>query len=655
MTPAVTPSGDQREPGSAPPASSADCADPIADRPRVPDIVVSRGDDAFEISISRRGIRKLVALLAIAASSAVGWIILTAIPAPEWPGASVFPVAVVAPSDAAPTEPAASPAIATGTPVQVASPTASPMAPPTAARNVRPSPAGPVDLAPSRIPVTEGYVLSTDGRTTDVRFTWEGPAPYLSGDWSFEAWLRPSSRPEGTIYAEAPGGATGLPQRLVWIDGSDVWAALTGPRRDGAAVVAREGAAWSPGSWHHLAVAWAGGDPLIVIDGTSAPTTASAGHGASPADVPGGDALIVPGESSRGFVGDIDEIRIWSLPRPTRELASASMARLDRATPGLVRYFPISSAGGRGSAVADATGTGEPLRVATGARWVPAAAPDPASRSTPSPTPDSVRSVPTPTVVPTAARPLPEWDRVIVAAALDGAGLPDAWTLGGDAAFTDDGWLRLADGLPMRLGSVRYDRDVPLGAGITIRLEYRAGGGDGPMADGLVAFLWDRALGPFTLGRGAGSLGYARYCSRGLSGAILGVGIDWFGSFASSEPTCHDGSLPRLPSTVTIRGPGSGTVGYSRVATAPLRRAATGAPGQVQVLEVTISVWPHGTVTVATRYPNEVAPTAEIVDARFMPGGQSLPAVAGFGVAASTGGLVATHDVRNVRILVGPT
>jgi MSHA biogenesis protein MshQ len=98
---------------------------------------------------------------------------------------------------------------------------------------------------------------------------------------------------------------------------------------------------------------------------------------------------------------------------------------------------------------------------------------------------------------------------------------------------------------------------------VVVEFDHYAYSGSG--ADGMVLVFSDADVTPDPGGYG-GSLGYAQfYNTAGFAGGWLGVGIDEFGNFANDQQRRGDGdNVPydKVSDSVTVRGSGSGTVGY---------------------------------------------------------------------------------------------
>jgi hypothetical protein len=635
---------------SQPPAAPAnDLTDAVeADRRPAPDVIVSRDGSTLEVSISRRGLHRIGVLLAVAVSVSVVWAVLS----PAAPAREAVVVKPEASSILVPTEQPKLLAKATASTggesvpltvvlMQTVVPTASPDA---SRLPVTP-------IASDQLPSGVGYVVAVDGTVTDIQFSWDGQSPSSSTDWAFELWLRPKSVASGIVYAEAPPSLGTALTRVVWIDGSDVWAAGTHSAGVRGAFVARGVADWRADTWHHLGVSWSGGVPVVVADGrASAMVYALTFEDLRPSTSDRVNGHLFPVGLNGGFSGEFDDLRVWKYPR-TGEIGEDRLRRVSPDAQGLIRYFPASAVGGAGAVIEDVTRQGKPLQLLTGVRWVTAGqASDVGTLTAALPEVVTADELPLTQTPITSDAPMPQ--QLLVTSGFGSSAVVD-WVLSGGARPIGDGWVRLAEAMPMQMGVARFERDLPLGTGLSVRFAYRMTAGNGPAADGIVAFLWDPAAGQFTTGYGAGSLGYGRYCRTGLTGAIFGLGIDTYGTFGSAEPTCNDAPSRIVPNALSVRGSGSGSKGYGLIATSALRRALDGRDGGEQVMEVTIYVFPDGSLSVLTRYSSETVPTEDIKRVAFLSPGAMLPGVARFGFAGTTGGLYADHDVRDVSVWLG--
>ena len=138
-----------------------------------------------------------------------------------------------------------------------------------------------------------------------------------------------------------------------------------------------------------------------------------------------------------------------------------------------------------------------------------------------------------------------------------GAGLKDGYN-----DLEGDGYLRLTNKGTEQRGIIWSDLYAfPSAYGMTISFEYYTHGGNG--ADGIAFILFDATASSVTPGAFGGSLGYAQKTSiNGFSKGYLGVGIDEYGGFASSEEGRSGGLQNGLSSNITLRGQGTGTTGY---------------------------------------------------------------------------------------------
>ena len=231
-----------------------------------------------------------------------------------------------------------------------------------------------------------GYALALEGGFDGVSIPWGTVAGLASrASWTFEAWLKPDDL-TGTrvVYAEAAPVPSSMKSVLAirLVDGvvqAGTW------RGD------RSGDGWSwcaapstkpliTGVWQHLAVTWAGDASVsIAIDGVALGSGVGGTVGRlDGTDVPSSTGWLGRGpgyDVGAGFVGSIDEIRMWDGIRTTSELTTNRQLRLQGNEVGLVAYFPIGVTEGRGVSLVDASGHAVPATLTGGVRWVPSAVP----------------------------------------------------------------------------------------------------------------------------------------------------------------------------------------------------------------------------------------------------------------------------------------
>jgi LPXTG-motif cell wall-anchored protein len=133
--------------------------------------------------------------------------------------------------------------------------------------------------------------------------------------------------------------------------------------------------------------------------------------------------------------------------------------------------------------------------------------------------------------------------------------------------------LRLTSNDYYQNGFALYNKPFNLSQGVQFDFTQYQWGGNG--ADGLVFFIKNAADGTNVAGGLGGSLGYSPdgdgNSVPGISGALLGVGIDAYGNFnfyggsgcqvvAPTDPENPDGN--RITNQITVRGPGQDFAGY---------------------------------------------------------------------------------------------
>lgn len=150
------------------------------------------------------------------------------------------------------------------------------------------------------------------------------------------------------------------------------------------------------------------------------------------------------------------------------------------------------------------------------------------------------------------------------------------WTLSGSQAprmveidSAAQRWaLQLTDASGDQAGFALLNRAIPVSAGIDVTFFQSQWGGSG--ADGLVFFIKNAADSSTTPGALGGSLGFTFGDTDGLSGALLGLGLDTYGGFGRSGvgDDCESEPGVRFQSrdALTLRGPGQAREGYCHLA-----------------------------------------------------------------------------------------
>ncbi len=251
--------------------------------------------------------------------------------------------------------------------------------------------------------------------------------------------------------------------------------------------------------------------------------------------------------------------------------------------------------------------------------------------------------------------------------------------LGGNATLTSptvdplgDGWLRLTSSARDQKGYMFINKGVPSFLGILIDFEYKtwreadAIVGQ-PGGDGFVVSLSDALAVPYSIGGFGGSLGYApNPPAMGLFGAYIGIGFDEFGNF--SDPTQgRNGGPGRLPNSITLRGPETNIIANSHyfLGNTQLQPNLTsslnsiGYPNLVAkrpsdglfYRRVKISIIPSGSIaspkyTITVRW--RTSPNGNDVTLITYTTTTPPPANLILGFAASTGGSVNCHEIRNL-------
>jgi len=210
---------------------------------------------------------------------------------------------------------------------------------------------------------------------------------------------------------------------------------------------------------------------------------------------------------------------------------------------------------------------------------------------------------------------------------------------------------------------------------VTAEFDHYAYGGSG--ADGVAIILSNAAVAP-NAGAFGGSLGYAQKSNPGsdcttpggcpgFTGGWIGVAIDEYGNYSANTEGRYGGSPTRVPSSVAIRGSGSGMSGYryltgtSTLSPAIDNNGSASPPHRYRVI-VDNSDGTHAWISVERSVGGSYATllgdihcatnvTANCIDARDIGYGQdAVPSNWYFSLTGASGALTNVHEVDSVRI-----
>jgi len=178
-----------------------------------------------------------------------------------------------------------------------------------------------------------GTALSFDGSTTAEVAVSQGALDVASG--TVELWVEP-----GWTSASA---VTGNPTLIALGDGTSYrFALMIAPDRQHLLVETGPTsttvpAALDDGAWHHLALISSAGNLEVLLDTVLVGTVA------------GGFDTAVSGTAlslGNAFLGDLDEVRIWSTAREASDLKAALMSPLTGSETGLIAYWRLDEGSG---------------------------------------------------------------------------------------------------------------------------------------------------------------------------------------------------------------------------------------------------------------------------------------------------------------------
>ncbi len=228
--------------------------------------------------------------------------------------------------------------------------------------------------------------------------------------------------------------------------------------------------------------------------------------------------------------------------------------------------------------------------------------------------------------------------------------------------------LRLTDATEAQAGFALYNEAISVTRGIDVTFHQAQWGGSG--ADGIVFFVKKGDDTSTTPGAAGGSMGYASSTDNdgdvgnglipvnGLSGALLGIGLDSYGNFGSagSDGTdCATTFVRGGGNSIVVRGAGQGTTGYCMLADSfslnsnslPLLSSGFGNRESAdRVVRVVIDSATSSDPRVNVYYESEL-----VIDIP-LPAAFSSVSTVKIGFSAGTGGLNNNHDVWGLSSVV---
>ncbi len=228
------------------------------------------------------------------------------------------------------------------------------------------------------------------------------------------------------------------------------------------------------------------------------------------------------------------------------------------------------------------------------------------------------------------------------------------WTLSGNAYLTapsldadGSGWLRLTDASDDQSGTALYDVAFNSSDGTQIVFWYATYGGTG--ADGISFFLIDGTA-PASYGGVGGSLGYSYRllapAGPGVTGGVLGVGLDEWGNFANSldqsmpNPYGEGGLGSSTYPGVTVRGSGTGNSDYDFV-NRVFATIETGSRAGAKKVQITIT--PTLRLTV-------IHDGTTVIDDLDVSAYVTVPETLKMGFSSSTGASTNIHEIRDLTV-----
>lgn len=235
-----------------------------------------------------------------------------------------------------------------------------------------------------------------------------------------------------------------------------------------------------------------------------------------------------------------------------------------------------------------------------------------------------------------------------------------------------DGALLLTNDDEGQRGFALYDEAISVTRGIDVTFSQAQWGGTN--ADGIVFFVKKGSDTSITPGAGGGSMGYSPddgdltadppvAATDGLSGALLGIGLDAYGNFAASDSNgtgCTTEFNGPVANAITVRGDGQGQVGYCLLAApynlatnslSPLSALYATRLEAARVVRVVIDPANASDPRVTVYYDGGTEP---VIDIELPAAFSAVPTVK-IGFSAGTGGSTNNHNVWGLTSTAAPS
>ncbi|MEP0985692.1 LamG-like jellyroll fold domain-containing protein, partial [Ekhidna sp.] len=172
-----------------------------------------------------------------------------------------------------------------------------------------------IDQNPYPTPVDAGFAMSFDG-TADYITVPHSPSIDFSGNFTVEAWINPdgSATPQGIVSKFNN-------EMVLWLDGSTLRYEIGGGLQANCGTI-------PSGEWTHVALTYDGVNASVFVNGVQVFTNPEAQPATSTRNLFIG-SWDQNEFTTRNFVGDIDEVRIWDIALGQTNIRDHMIQKID--------------------------------------------------------------------------------------------------------------------------------------------------------------------------------------------------------------------------------------------------------------------------------------------------------------------------------------